>query len=512
MRRIEMAQIKEILRLRYEVGLSLRDISQSVRCSLGTVSSVLQKAQEAGIVYPTELSSKELGSIIYPPVEAKSGEIKPEPDMEYIHREMSRKGVTLQLLWEEYKADTPNGVMYTQFCERYREYRKKNKIYMRKEHKAGEHGEVDWSGLTLTYYEGQEEKEAFFFVLALPSSSLIYSEPYRDMKMSSWIEGHNRAFRYFGGVPKILIPDNTKTAVTKPGTKNEKDPVLNKTYKDMAAFYGTAIIPARPLKPKDKGLVEKGVQIVENRIIAKLRNRIFLSFDELHTAALEELETVNTANFKSRPTSRRELFLAIEKNELLPLPRGNFEYAEYKTCKVAFDYHIEFDEHYYSVSYLYVGKQVEVRGTTRMVEIFCDHERIPSHVRAYGKTDRYITLTEHMPENHKAVSEWSVDRFISWAASFGKQTEDYIRFVMSKREHPEQAYKTCVGILNKGESISKTSMEQICKKALDNNAYSYKYFDVIFKKYSGSESPAEKPIDNPNVRGADYYGGGRQDA
>ena len=509
MRRTDMAQIKEILRLHYEVGLSQRDIAKSVQCSLGTVSNVQQRAREAGIEYPTELSAKELGSKIYPPVEKKPGEHKPEPDMEYIHREMSRKGITLQLLWEEYKAGNPDGIMYTQFCERYRVYRKQNKIYMRREHKAGEHGEVDWAGLAASYYVDGEERKAYYFVLTLSASSYIYAEPFRDMTMSSWIEAHCRAFEYFGGTPKILIPDNTKTAVIKPFSKTEKEPVLNQTYKDLASFYGAAIIPARPLKPQDKALAEKGVQIVENRIISKLRNRTFLSFEDLHTASMDELGIVNTSNFKSRPTNRRALFLEIEKNELLPLPKSRFEYADWKTCKVAFDYHIKYDEHFYSVPYIYVGKQVDVSGTTRMVEIFYEHERVASHKRSYEKHQRYVTLTEHMPENHRVVSEWSYDRFISWASSFGEQTEAYIRFIMSKREHPEQAYKTCAGILNIGKKIPKESMEQICKMALDTNLYSFKYFDAIFKKYVGVDHPSAKPIDNPNVRGAEYYGGGK---
>lgn len=507
-----MAKIKEVLRLRYEVGLSLRDIAASIHCSLGTISNILQKTQEAGITYPTELTAKELGSIIYPPVEAKPGETKPEPDMEYIQREMSRKGVTLQLLWEEYKAENPTGLMYTQFCTRYREFRKSNKIYMRKEHKAGEHGEVDWAGLTANYMQNGENREAYYFVLSLPASSYIYSIPCRDMQMSSWIEAHNRAFEYFGGVPRVLVPDNTKTAVTKTICKTEKDPVLNKTYRDMATFYGTAIVPARPVKPKDKGLVEKGVQIIENRIIAKFRHRTFLSFDELYTASMEELEVINTTNFKDRTISRYQLFHEIEKQELLPLPNGRFEYSEWKTCKVAFDYHIKFDDHFYSVSYVFVGKQVEVRGTTRLVEIFYDHERIASHMRSYDKTKRYITEPEHMPENHRAYAEWDYNRFISWASTYGQQTANYIRFVMDKRDHPEQAYKTCAGILNMGKSISKDSMEKICQKALETNAYSYKYFDAIFRKYTENDTPVTKPINNPNIRGSKYYGGGKPNA
>ncbi|MEN6360314.1 MAG: IS21 family transposase [Smithella sp.] len=499
-----MDKAKEILRLHNNVGLSQRDIAKSVGCSLGTVSSVLLKAREAGIEYPNQLTSKELGTLLYPSVEKKQGVAKPEPDLEYIHHEMGLKGVTLQLLWEEYKIEHPDGLMYTQFCERYRNFRKQNDVYMRRHYKAGERVMIDWAGLTMHYYQDSEEKTAYIFVADLPATSYLYVEPFRDMAMSSWIEGHVKAFEYFGGVTRILVPDNTKTAVTKP---DKKDPLLNKTYHEMAAFYGTAIVPARPIKPRDKAPVETGVKIAEQRIIAKLRNQTFLSFEELHTAVLKELEIVNSTPFKKLPSNRLSTFLEIEKPALLPLPDSRFEYAEWKIHKVAFDYHVEYDGHFYSVSYVYAGKEVEVRGTIRTIEIFFEHERIATHPRSYDKRNRYVTNPEHMPENHRAVVDWSPERFVSWASKIGPETEAYIRFVMSKRDHPEQAYKTCAGILRIGEQLPSEKMELICKDALKRNAYTYKYFSMIYKQFSEELKSEKKPIDHSNVRGSEYYRG-----
>jgi len=498
-----MIKAKEILRLHHTLELSQREIAKATGCSLGTVSKVLQKAKSAGVEYPIRITNKELVSLLYPPVIATNSKLRTEPDLLFIHREMQRKGVTLTLLWEEYKSENPDGLMFTQFCQRYRSFRKQNSVYMRRIYKAGERMMVDWAGLTMEYTDTYGMKHSvYLFVADLPASSYIYTEPFRDMKLSSWIDGHVHTFEDFGGVPRIVVPDNTKTAVTK---VNYYDPKLNRTYREMATHYNTAIIPARPRKPRDKAPVETAVQIIERRIIAKLRNRQFLSFDELYDAVKKELDIINSKPFQKIPSNRKDTFLEIEQKELQKLPRERYEYAEWKTAKAAFDYHVQFDKYYYSIPYIYAGKHVEIRAASRTIEIFFNHERIAVHKRTYQKSKRYITCTEHMPQKHKAVSEWTPERFISWAQKTGANAATYIRWLLESREHPEQAFKTCAGILRLASKVPKSRMEEACEFAIERNIYSYKYFDILLRNLETANSA--QPIIHANVRGSHYYGG-----
>ena len=505
MRRATMEKAREILRQHFELELSQREIAQSVSVSLGTVSNVITKARNAGIEYPLKLSNKELGSIIYPPVQKAVKRKCAEPNMEYIHKEMQKKGLTLTLLWEEYKTENPDGLMLTQFCERYRTFRKQNDVYMRKNYKAGERVMVDWAGLTMSYTdEHGEERPAYIFAAVLPASSYMYVEAFRDMQEKSWIGAHVHAFEYFGGAPVIAVPDNTKTGITK---ADYHDPELHLTYWEMAKHYGVAIVPARVKKARDKAPAEKGVQIAERRIIAKLRHRQFHSFTELHEAVREQMGVVNQEPFKKLPGNRLTLFEEIEKPELRPLPSTRYEFADWKKVKSSMDYHVQYDNRYYSIPYLYAGKQMTVRATTNIIEVFCDHERIASHIRNYSNKDRYTTLPEHMPSNHRAVADWTPERFVSWAGKFGPNTQGYISYLMGRREHPEQAYKTCAGILRMGETLATESMEAICGTAIEKNIYTYKYFSILFKQMAPEKRPAD-PIQHKNLRGSGYYGGG----
>jgi transposase len=503
MRRIDMEKAKEILRLHHQYELSHREIAEATGCSVGTVSNVLTKAKEAGVGYPTPLSAKELGSLLYPPVSAGKGQVKPDLDLGYIHREMQKKGVTLTLLWEEYKTEHPDGYMLTQFCKRYSDFRKENDVYMRKHYKAGERMLVDWAGQTMKYTDAKgKEVPVHLFVSDLPASSYLYVEAFRGQGEKSWIDGHIHAFAHYGGVPRILVPDNTKTAVTK---ARYYDPELNKTYRDMAGYYGAVVIPARRRKPKDKAPVETGVQIVERRIIAKLRNRRFLSYEELCIAVCEELETVNTRQFQKLLTNRRALFLETERDALMPLSQSKYEYAAFKKVKAAFDYHVPYDKHYYSIPYLYAGKHVEIRATSRMIEVLYGGERIALHARSYDRYARYVTEYAHMPKRHRVVSEWSPERFASWAAKTGPSTERYIKTLLAQRDHPEQAYKTCAGILRLADTIGAEQMEEACGRALEQNIYTYKYFDILLRNMTAKTS---RPISHQNLRGKGYYGGG----
>jgi len=275
----------------------------------------------------------------------------------------------------------------------------------------------------------------------------------------------------------------------------------------MAKHYGVAIVPTRVYKARDKAPAEKGVQIAERRIIAKLRHRQFHSFTELHEAVREQMGVVNQEPFKQLPGNRLTLFEEIERPELRPLPPTRYEFADWKQVKSSMDYHVQYDYHFYSIPYLHAGKQMVVRATSNIIEVFCDHERIASHIRNYSNRDRYTTLPEHMPSNHRAVAEWTPERFVSWAGKFGPNAQSYISHLMGRREHPEQAYKTCAGILRMGETIATEGMEAICRTAIERNIYSYKYFSILFKQMAPEKRSAD-PVQHKNLRGSGYYGGG----
>jgi len=491
-----MEKAKEILRLSLELGLSQREVASGTGCSLGMVNAILARVKEAGVTDPLSLGTKELGSIIYPP---GSGSRKAEPDFAYIDREIKKKGITLFLLWEEYKLEYPDGCMYTQFCSKYREYRKKNSVYMRKVYKAGERMLVDWAGLTMKYSEGTNiEKTAYIFVAVLPASSFMYAQPFPDMKMESWIKGHVGAFEYLGGVPLLLVPDNVKTAVTK---ASRYEPELNQTYREMAEHYGTAIVPARPYSATDKAPAETAVQIIERRIIAKLRHTRFLSLNELSEAFHTELEALNDQPFQKLQGSRRSVFLSTELHELKSLPSSRYEYAQFKQSKVGFDYHIALDKaHYYSVPYQYAGQEVLIRTTSHTVEVFCKGERIATHVRSMEAKKRFITDPSHMPESHKAVADWSPQRFLSWAAKTGAKTKEYIAWLLGQYKHPEQAFRTCAGILRIASTVTPKRMEEASSMALAQNIFSCAYFVKLLES-----TEKQEPIIHGNLRGKDYY-------
>lgn len=507
MRRTEMLKTREVLRLKYEVGLSLRAIAQACNCGKSTVSEILDRARKSGVKWPTELNDLQLVSKLYPPKEKAGASI--EPDMEYIFKEMKRPHVTLMKLWEEYKSENPEGIMYTQFCERYRTFKTINKISMHKEHKAGEEVEVDWCGSTIPYYNvsTKEDLEANIFVAVLPASSYPFVYAYEDMKKPSWIDAHVRAYEYFGGVPKITIPDNTKTAVQK---TDLFDPVLNKSYYEMACYYRTTIIPARAYKPKDKAADENAVGNVSQRILVSLRNRQFFSIEDINDAIEEELIKLVERPFQKIPGNRREAFEEIDRPCLQPLPEKRYEYAEWKEAKVQFNYHVEYEKYFYSVHYTHTSKMASIRATKRLIEVFIDGERVAAHLRNYDKYKRYTTLPEHMPENHRIVSGWSSDRFLEWAGNTGPYTKQFIGKILDSREYAVQAYRACMGIMKLTKGYDAEIAEQASQTAIEKNVISYKYYSIILKQIASCEKQAitEKVITNKNVRGNKAFIGG----
>lgn len=507
MRRLDMLKAREILRLKYEIGLSLREIAKSCNCGKTTVSEVLGRAEKAGIIWPLEISDKKLMSLLYPPSEIQS--LIPEPDMECIFYEMKKKGVTLMLLWEEYKGMHPDGIMYTQFCERYRKFKENNQLTMHIEHKAGEEMQVDWAGSKMTYIETEtgEIKDAYIFVAVLPASAYPFAYAYDDMKISSWIDAHVRAFEYFGGVPKVTVPDNTKTAVIKPDIV---DPALNKSYNEMARHYRTTLVPARAGRPKDKAADENMVGNVTRRIIAALRNNQFFSLHEVNQAIKEELVKFVNRPFKKMEGNRLIAFENIDKPALQPLPATKYEYSEWKEAKIQFNYHIDYDGFFYSVHFSYVGQKCSIRATSKVIEVYIGSERIAAHSRNYNVFKRYTTLPEHMPEAHKAVSGWSSDRFLLWAEKIGPCTKELLKYILESREYEMQTYRTCMGIMRFSKTCSPKIMEEASRQALDKKTISYKYFSIIIKQMTANfdEKETERIIKHDNVRGKNAYVGG----
>jgi transposase len=507
-KRLSMRKIKEVLRLKHTGGLSNRAIARA--CSVGreTVREYLCRAGEAGIGWPLPagLSDEELELRLFSTV-LKPLKKKPGPDWTAVHKELSKKGVTRKLLWNEYKEENPDHLGYSQYCERYRRWSQKLHPMMRVPHKGGEKLYVDFAGLTMRYIDPSsgEVKEASVFVATWGASSYTYAEAFPSQALTSWINGHVRAFKYFGGVPEALVPDNTKTGVTSP-CKYEPD--LNPTYQELARHYSTAVLPARVGHAKDKAKVEKGVQTVEYWLIAPLRKRQFFSIAEINEALWERLEKLNSRPMPHFEQSRREMFEELDKPVLRPLPETAFETAEWKRAKVGIDYHVEFYKHYYSVPYTLIKKSVDVRATEEVVEVFYKNQRVASHKRD-NAPGRHSTHSEHMPEAHRQYAEWNPERFFKWAKKIGDQSVELVNRIFSSRRHPEQGYRSCLGLMRLESRYGKERMEAAAKRALFFGYYSYKGVKNILE--AGLDRvEIEEPAGiigktHLNIRGTDYY-------
>jgi transposase len=380
---------------------------------------------------------------------------------------------------------------------------------MHKEHKAGEEVEVDWAGQTMSFVEPEtgEIRPAYIFVAVLPASSYPFVYAYSDMKLSSWIDAHVRMYEYFGGVPRITIPDNTKTAVI---TSDRVDPVLNKSYSEMARHYRTTLVPARARRPRDKASDENMVGHVSRRIIASLRNRQFFSLYEINQAISEELVKLINRSFQKMAGNRLTAFQKIDQPALQPLPATRYEYADWRETKVQFNYHVEYAGFFYSVHYSYVGRPCSIRAAAKTVEIHIDNERVAAYPRNYNTYKRYTTLSEHMPEGHKAVAGWSSERFLSWADKIGPNTREFINHLLESREYPVQTYRACMGIMRLAKTYSNELMERASREAIDKKTCSFKYFSIILKQLTTKTSagPTEKIIAHDNVRGSSAFTGG----
>jgi len=511
-RRLSMRKIKEVLRLSKEIGLSERQIAKSCGISRSTVKDYLGRAQRAGLSWPLcpDLDDAQLENLLFPLSQTITPENRGMPPMDSLYQELKKKGVTLQLLWYEYKQSNPEGYQYSQFCKRFQNWVDKLDICLRQQYRAGEKLFVDYAGQTIPVQNpltGQTQ-EAYLFVATLGASHYTFSEASFSQDLPSWISSHIHAFEFFGGVAEILVPNDTKTAVTHP---SRYEPDLNPTYQDLAQYYGTVIIPARVAKPRDKAKVESAVLLVERWILAALRNRTFFSLSELNQAIAEKLEDLNNRPFQKLSTTRKALFETLDKPALKPLPEKPYEYAEWKKARVNIDYHIEVDHHYYSVPYQLIKEQVDVRLTSSTVEVLFKNRRVASHARSYQK-GKFSTLNEHLSKSHQAYLEWTPSRMIRWAAKNGPHTEQLITHILETKLHPHHGFRSCLGILRLAKSFSPERLEAACALALHIKGYSYRSVESILKTGLDRKNlflePKEQPVQpilHPNLRGKEYY-------
>lgn len=507
-RRIPVKKIKEILKLVNENSLSIRQIAKSCSCSPSTVTTIIERYEDTKLPWEAfkTLDEEEMESKLYPQ-EINSSK-KQLPDWDYINKELKIKGVTLQLLWQEYKEAYPDGVMYSQFCDHYQKWRKLRNISMHQIHKAGEKCFVDWSGepMYITDRNTGERKAAYIFIGVLGASDFIYAEAFSTEKLESWIIAHVNMFNYFQGVTKIIVPDNLKTGVKKPCFY---EPEIHPTYLEMANHYGAAIIPARVRKPKDKPLAENGVLIAERWIIAKFRNQTFFSIFELNKTMKEAINDINDRPFQKMEGSRRSLYESIDKPALMPLPSKPYEFAIWKHARVNIDYHIEFEGKLYSVPYQLIGQEVDLRITEKGIEIIHKGKRVAVHSRLRGKNREYSTVPEHMPEKHKKAAEWTPERIIKWAKTVGPNTSELVTKMMKMYKHPEVAFRACMGIIRLSDKYTEQRVDNASYRALRNRTISYKSVESILKNgldLVPQEEPKEiPPIRHSNIRGTEYY-------
>lgn len=506
-KRIAMRQLREILRLRLHAKLSMRQIRDSLRISLGAIQKAVNKAEELDLHWEAieKLDDQQLAAAIYPQADTIPSNKKVLPDWIEVYQELKRKGTTKQLLWEEYAQQYPNrSFSYPQYCLLYRSWLKKQRRSMRQTHKAGEKLFVDYAGQTVpivTPVTG-EIRTAQIFVAVLGASNYTFCEATWSQKLPDWINSHVRAFNFIGGVPAIVVPDNLKSAVTQ---ACRYDPKLNPSYQQLAAHYGTALVPARPLKPKDKAKAEVGVQIIERWILARLRHHTFFSLSELNQCIKTLLKEVNSKSFKQLKGTRKQWFESIDKPALLPLPKHVYQYTDIKTVKVNIDYHVQYDEHFYSIPHHLVGEVIELHAKEYLIELFFQHKRVTSHARKY--TSGMTTVLEHMPVKHEKHHKWTPGRLMNWAKDIGDDVLVWVKTLLKQTQHPEQAYRVCLGLLSLSRSYPAERLNKACAIANKNSLYRLKHIKDILASNQDQLITEQKqsqpllPQSHENIRG-----------
>jgi len=502
-----MSKIKEVLRLK-ELGLNQTEIAKSAKVSRAAVQDYLRRAVVSG------LSSEELSVLSEEELRERLGKNRRaaartvEPDHQYLARELRKIGVTLALLWQEYIEEHPQGCSYARFCERHRRWRKENRVSMRQVHKAGEKLFVDYAGPTVPIYQRGTNIvlfEAQIFVGVLGASNYTYVEATASQELKHWLGSHRRCFEFLGGIPRVAVPDNLKSGVK---SACYYDPEINPSYQDFAQHHGIAILPARVKKPKDKAKVEVGVQIIERWILAVLRNRKFFSLQELNNEIARHLEALNTRIMKAYGCSRKDLFESVDKPALKPLPQKRYQLFDVKLARVNIDYHVEVEKHYYSVPYKLVHKEVEIRIKEQTIEVLHEGKRISLHVKSREKF-HHTTKKEHMPPSHQAMLEWTPTRFVNWAAKIGPETKSQVEALLGSRQHPEQSYRACLGLLRLGKKVGESRLESACYRANHLGIVSMRrvksILDSGMDRLPIIETKEVPAIHHRNVRGGGYY-------
>lgn len=520
-----MRKIREVLRLKYERGLSHRQVAAAVGISHGSVSDYLERAREAGLTWESaqELSDAEVEARLFQQIGRNEPSARAPVDLSWVHRELRRAGVTLQLLWSEYqegaaaRGDGARPYQYSQFCDLYRAYRAKLQPSMRQVHRAGEKGFIDFSGKKPRIHDPKSGAvlEVELYVMVLGASNYTYATATYTQSVENFVGATVRGLEYFGCVPEILVPDQLRSAVKKP---DWSEPELNATFAEMAQHYGTAIVPARPGKPKDKAKVEVGVQVAQRWILARLRNRRFFSLAELNEAIAELCEELNTRRFKKLEGCRRSLFESLDRPSMRPLPPCRYELGLWKQARVNVDYHVEYEGRYYSVPCELIGEKVELRVSATVVEVWREGSRVTSHARCYGPKGTATTKPEHRPRAHREFGDWPPERLVGWARQTGPATAEVVEAILSRGPHPECGRRSCLGLLRMGRQYGQERLEGACKRALGLGSPTRKTVQALLKNGMDKTLPAAEPearrVRHDNIRGGDYFdrGDGGADA
>ena len=503
---VSMRKIKAILRLHFEAKLSQHQIAQSLNLSSGVVNKYLKRAATCGLSWPLPVAYEDEAALEKYLRGSTSTPIEKPPvlDFKQTHHELKRKGMTLQLLWEEYQGTVENPLSYSHFCLLYRRWKKTQPFSMRQTHKAGDKVFVDYAGQTVEIINPTtgEILAAQIFVGCLGASNYTYAEATLTQQLPDWVASHRRMFEFFGGVPALIVPDNLKSGIHK---ACRYEPDINPTYADFIDYYGTAVLPARPAKPKDKAKAENAVQVVERWILARLRHRTFTGLAELNAAIRELIHTLNLKPFKKLPGCRQGAFETLDKPALKPLPLHPYEYAHFKWARV------ELEGHYYSVPYAYIGKEVGLRFTHTTVTCWYQGKQIATHSRRYQK-GKHTTLPEHMPKSHRKHMQWTPGRFLNWATQVGPATTTLVKHLLECKPHPEQGYRSCLGLLNLAKRFSKPRLEKACARAVALGTKTRRSVESILTHQLENQplpvaelSANNLPVTHENLRGKEYY-------
>ncbi len=510
-KRISMRQLREILRLHLHSQLSIRAISRALRVSVGTVSKITSKANNLTLDWPAvcALDELKLAQLFYPQANNQLSTKMVMPDWATVRRELTGKNVTKHLLWEEYTQQYPNSsYSYSQYCHHFSAWLAKQQRSMRQIHKAGETLFVDYAGQTMPIINGAtgEVRHAQIFVAVMGASSYTYAEATWSQSLPDWLGSHTRTFAFLGGVPQMVVPDNLKSGVTK---ACRYDPEANPTYQQLAQHYGTAIVPARPYKPKDKAKAEVGVQVIERWILARLRHHTFFSLAELNTCIKALLQEVNDRAFKQYDGTRLTWFESIDQPALQPLPKQPYEYTDVKAVKVNIDYHVQYDKHLYSVPHHLVGERIEVHASSELVSLFFHGKSVASHPRKHGYG--MSTIPGHMPTSHQQHHQWNAGRLMNWAKGQGDEVLTWVQYQLQSKAHEQQAYRVCLGLLNLTKQYSAERLNRACGLANEQGLYRLRQIkDILLsnldKLYQPSQPTAyQLPQDHENIRSPHHY-------